>query len=113
MLRIFISSTMKDLANERDQVREKLLSYNFEPVNAEELASSTERSWDALEAEIRSCNVFVLILGERYGWIPTEGPHANEGKSITHLEFEEARRWGIPVLPFLKQLSYDDTDRTS
>ena len=112
-LRIFISSTMKDLVNERSQVRERLISFNFEPVNAEDLPSSTARSWDALEKEIRSCNVFVLLLGERYGWIPTEGPHANEGKSITHLEFEEAERLRIPVLAFLKELSYEDTDRNS
>ena len=110
-LRIFISSTMKDLANERSQVRDKLLSFNFEPVNAENLSSSPDTSWDALEQEIRSCNVFVLLLGERYGWIPTEGPHANEGKSITHLEFEEAKRRRIPVLAFLKKLSYEDTVR--
>lgn len=112
-LRIFISSTMKDLVNERSQVREKLISFNFEPVNAEDLPSSAARSWDALEHEIRSCNVFVLLSGDRYGWIPDDGPHANEGKAITHLEFEEAKRLRIPVLAFLKELSYDDTDRTS
>ena len=36
-LRIFISSTMKDLANERDEVTRRLRSLNFEPVNAESM----------------------------------------------------------------------------
>lgn len=34
-IRVFVSSTMKDLANERDAVVRKIAELNFEPVDAE------------------------------------------------------------------------------
>jgi hypothetical protein len=111
-LRIFISSTMKDLANERDAVCRLLKSYNFEPVNAENLGPTGQSSWDRIQSEIESSNLMVLLLGERYGWIPDSGPKVELKLSVTELEAEEAKGLGIPVLPFLKELSYD-ADRTS
>ncbi len=111
-LRVFISSTMKDLANERGAVRRRLAEFNLEPVNAESWLPDGSKSWERIEKEIKSSDLFVLIVGERYGWIPDKGPKAGLGCSVTHLEVEEARRLGIPVLPFLKELPYD-ADRTS
>jgi uncharacterized protein DUF4062/SIR2-like protein len=103
-LRVFISSTMEDLANERDALREKLLAFNFEPVNAEAMVPSGKPSWTQLRDEIESCDLFLLLLGERYGWIPDDGPKSEEGKAVTELEFDEARRVGLPVFPFVKRL---------
>lgn len=80
----------------------------LEPVNAEAWLPDGTKSWDRIEKEIRSSDVFVLIVGERYGWIPPVG----QGRSVTHLETEAARALSIPILPFLKELSYE-TDRTS
>lgn len=95
---------MKDLANERAEVCSKLEEFNFEPVNAEGLLPNGTGSWQRLEPEIESCDVFVLILGESYGWIPTTGPRASEGKSVTELEYDAAQRVGLPVLAFQKRL---------
>jgi hypothetical protein len=103
---------MKDLANEREAVREKLLEFNFEPVNAEDLGPTGGNSWERIQPEIESSNLVVLLLGERYGWIPKTGPKADLGLSITELEAEEARRLDIPILPFIKRLD-EDADRTS
>jgi DNA-binding PadR family transcriptional regulator len=111
-LRVFLSSTMKDLANERLAVRQRLSDLDLEPVNAEGWGPNGSKSWTRIQGEIESSDLFVLILGERYGWIPDIGPGAGSGLSVTHLEFREARRLQIPVLPFLKHLSYD-TDRLS
>lgn len=107
-LRVFISSTMSDLANERDAVVRKLRSFNFEPVNAEDWAARHERPWDRIEEEIRSSDLFVLILGERYGFEPEEGPGAAEGQSVTHLEYRVARDVEkMPVLVFMKHLDFE------
>lgn len=106
-LRVFISSTMKDLANERNATAEKVQQFNFEPVNAEGWLPDGSKSWTRIEEELLSSHLMVLILGERYGWIPTEGPGANRGLSVTHMEVEAARRADIPILPFLKRLDYD------
>ena len=111
-LRVFISSTMKDLVNERRAVVMRLREFNQEPVNAENWLPDGSRSWTRIAQEIGSSDLFVLILGERYGWVPDSGPGAESGRSVTHLEFEEARRQDLPILVFAKNLPYD-ADRTS
>lgn len=99
---------MKDLGNERLMVEQKIREIDFEPVNAENWLPSGGNSWLKIQEEINSSHIFVLIIGERYGWIPPEGA----GRSVTHLEFLKAREIGLPILPFLKTLSFD-TERES
>jgi hypothetical protein len=111
-LRVFVSSTMKDMRNERFAVLERLSSFNFEPVNAEGWGPVGTKSWPRIQSEIESSDIFVLILGSRYGWMPDKGPKGGLGLSVTHLELKQAQELGIPVLPFLKRLEYDE-DRTS
>lgn len=106
-LRVFISSTMRDLMNERDAVCHKLNGFNFEPVNAEDMLSDGRSSWEKLSSEINTCDIFILILGDRYGWIPDNGSKSEERVSITHLEFKQAISLNIPILTFLKELPYD------
>ncbi|MEM7307689.1 MAG: DUF4062 domain-containing protein [Planctomycetota bacterium] len=105
-LRIFVASTMKDLANERDAVVTLLSKSNFEPVHAENF-QPPGHPWDRIRAELDTCDLFLLLCGETYGFVPDEGPAAEHGKSVTHLEYDEARRLGLPVLPFLKRLDRD------
>jgi hypothetical protein len=111
-IRVFISSTMTDLANERDAIVRKITEFNFEPVNAESWLPNGSRSWERIQQELQSSHVFVLISGERYGWIPNEGPGAAEGLSVTEMETNAARAANIPILPFLKRLDYG-SDSTS
>jgi hypothetical protein len=104
-LRTFISSTMEDLANERELVARKLSDFNFEPVNAETILPNGANSWERISEELESCYLFVLILGDRYGWIPTTGPLASLKVSVTEGEYRRARELKIPVLPFFKRLT--------
>lgn len=112
MIRVFISSTMKDLANERDAVCRHFMENGIEPVNAEGWLPTGAKSWNRIELEIKSCDMFLLILGERYGWIPNAGPMSELGLSVTHLEFREARNNDLRILPFFKRLDYE-TDKSS
>lgn len=50
-LRVFISSTMEDLANERDTVVRKNTEFNFEPVNAVAILPNGATSWDRIFEE--------------------------------------------------------------
>ncbi|NPD65523.1 DUF4062 domain-containing protein [Lichenicola cladoniae] len=111
-IRVFVSSTMDDLANEREAVVEVIKSLNFEPVNTEGILPNGGTSWDVLEPEIRTSLICILIQGERYGWIPMGGYGADKGKSVTHLEIDVAQDQGIPILPFFKKLKYG-ADSTS
>lgn len=103
-LRVFISSTMKDLANERDAVVRRLREFNFEPINAEGWLPSGGRAWDRIQQELESSHLAVLVLGEKYGFIPDHGPGVEQGLSVTHMEYRAARELGITVLPFFKRL---------
>jgi NAD-dependent SIR2 family protein deacetylase len=105
-LRAFISSTMDDLGNERRAVVKTLKKMGVEPVYAEEFATSGDTSWDVIYRELASAHVFVLILGDRYGWVPTSGHGSNLGLSVTHLELRAARELNKPVLVFMKRLAY-------
>ncbi|HET6886416.1 MAG TPA: SIR2 family protein [Candidatus Udaeobacter sp.] len=111
-LRIFVSSTMKDLRNERVEVVQRLKLFNFEAVNAENLSPTGGNSWETIQPEIASSDIMILLLGERYGWIPTAGPGAEHKISVTELEVREARELGKPILAFEKRLD-EDADRTS
>jgi uncharacterized protein DUF4062/SIR2-like protein len=106
-VRVFISSTMKDLANERAAVARQVEQFNFEPVNAENWLPDGSKTWDRIEKELLSSHLVVLILGESYGWIPPEGVGAGQGRSVTHMEATAARKAGIPILAFVKRLDYD------
>ena len=105
-IRVFIASTMKDLRNERRHAAARVRQLNFEPVNAEEWATTGTRPWDRIQKELESCHLFVLILGESYGYVPEKGPGAADGLSVTHMETRRARELGLPILPFLKRLEH-------
>lgn len=62
----------------------------------EHFVSSSEKSLDVCLSDVRRCNLYVLLVGMRYGSIDEE-----TGKSFTELEYEEALRNNIPVLPFV------------
>jgi hypothetical protein len=113
-LKIFVSSTMRDdLENERDLVCTRLRELNFEPVNAESWGPDGSKTWQRIREEIQDSHLFLLLLGKRYGWIPDAGAGAAEKRSVTHMEYLEARKLGLPILPFIKDLDYDTTDRRS
>jgi hypothetical protein len=97
---------MEDLESERELLAIRLKDFNFEPVNAETMLPSGATSWDRISEELETCHILILISGTRYGWIPTSGPLASEGISVTHGEYRAARRLEIPVLPFFKTLKY-------
>jgi hypothetical protein len=105
-LSIFVSSTMEDLANERDAVVQRIAGLNFEPLNAEGLPPTGETSWDRIDRALQRADLLVLILGGRYGWRPREGPGSGDDLSVTHLEFNRARELQIPILVFAKRLEY-------
>lgn len=115
-LRAFISSTQKDLFNERAAVIKCLEDLNIDPVNAERWQPDGKKPWDRIEKEIKTSDIFILILGYSYGRIPTDGPGSELKISITHLEFRTAREEGKgekKILPFLKRLDYETDPKSN
>jgi tetratricopeptide (TPR) repeat protein len=97
---IFISSTIDDLAKAREAVYKGLQALEvFEPRRVEDLPAIAEPSRTVCLEEVRRADAVVLIIGERYGFVPTaKNP---EGLSATHLEYREARKTGRPVFAFI------------
>ena len=93
--KIFISSTIVDLPNERKAALKAVEKAGGFPLMSE--ITMEAQSTDSLTAcldKVKSADVYVLILGGRYGWQP-------EGKeSITELEYQTALANKLPILVF-------------
>ena len=98
MAKVYVSSTRADLEAERQAVIDWLVAARNQPVHSYVASSETVR--DSCLADVDTCDLYVLILGHRYGFQP---PRDNpEGLSITHLEFRRAGQSGIPRIALLR-----------
>lgn len=95
--RVFVSSTMEDLADVRNAVAETIGKYGAEPVMFETLGARSEDSRQAYTTEVRRSDIYLGILSRRYG---TRLP---SGYSATHEEYEEARKHRKEILLFLDE----------
>jgi predicted ATPase len=93
-LRVFVSSTLEELAGERAAVREAIERLRLTPVLFE-LGARPHPPQDVYQGYLAKSDVFVGIYGERYGWI---GP----GMEISGLEDEYLRSAGKPRLLYVK-----------
>jgi len=96
MARIYISSTFKDLEQERRFARDAILTLEHLPRCMENYTAAEERPIEACLKDVRSCQGYVGIFAWRYGFV-----HPAENKSVAHLEYEEAGRRGLPRLIFV------------
>lgn len=84
-LQVFISSTYTDLISERQAAVEAILTAGHIPAGMELFTSGDESQMDVIKQWIDESDVYLLILGARYGTIEPK-----TGKSYTHLEYEYA-----------------------
>ena len=84
-LQVFVSSTFTDLRSERQAAVEAILSSGNIPAGMELFSAGDESQMTVIERWIDESDVYLLILGGRYGSIDEK-----TGKSYTHLEFEYA-----------------------
>ncbi|MCX7110039.1 MAG: TIR domain-containing protein [Proteobacteria bacterium] len=97
--RVFISSTYSDLKEQRQTVFQILRELGHEVIGMEDYSASDHPPLDNSYSEISACDVFIAIIGWRYGYVPKEGNP--ELLSITELEYREALRLAKPCLIFL------------
>lgn len=91
-LQVFVSSTYSDLIDERQAAVEAILTAGHIPAGMELFTSGDESQMEVIKQWIEESDVFLLILGGRYGSVePTTG------KSYIHLEYELAVRLGKPL----------------
>ncbi|GAB6089771.1 DUF4062 domain-containing protein [Spirochaeta dissipatitropha] len=81
---VFISSTYKDLIEERNAAVEAILKAGHIPAGME-LFKAGKSQLETIKEWIDDSDIYLLILGKRYGSIDPE-----TGKSYTQLEYEYA-----------------------
>src|SRR5512137_257762 len=98
---VFVSSTCYDLAQVRQDLRSFFDSLGMVPVLSEFPSFPVDPNIDAIEnclAGVKEkADIFVLIVGGRYG------SETENGKSVTNLEYLEAKVKGIPSYVFVQK----------
>ncbi len=95
-MRVFVSSTFRDLQECREVVHGTLRRLQVDDVAMEYYVAEHERPVDVCLRDVRDCDVYLGIFAWRYG-------HAPDGheRSITELEYRAAVEAGKPCLIFL------------
>lgn len=91
-LQVFVSSTYEDLKEERQAAVEAILTAGHIPAGMELFAAGDESQMNAIRRWIDESDVFLLILGGRYGSLDPKSQ-----KSYIDLEYEYAIEKGKPV----------------
>ena len=104
---VFVSSTCYDLK----QIREDLKDFFEENYGFKTMLSEFDSfPIDPCKGTFENCvenvdkvaDIFVLIVGNRYGYV------MESGKSITNLEYLHAKEKGIPIYVFVDKQLYDN-----
>ena len=100
-MKIFVSSVMQDFEHYREAAKAAVELMNHTPVMAEGFGARPYSSQKACIAEVEQCDLFVLLLGARYGYI-FEGD-----TSVTRAEYEAAKRCGKPIFAFIESVEME------
>lgn len=92
---VFVSSTYKDLKEERLAVTQQLLKMGFIPVGMEQFPASNMSQMEYIKMMLDSCDYYLLILAGKYGTVDTDGI------GFTEKEYDYAIANNIPVMSIL------------
>ncbi|MBX4258845.1 DUF4062 domain-containing protein [Clostridium estertheticum] len=90
-LQVFVSSTYEDLIEERQEAVQAILNSGHLPAGMELFTAGDESQKDTIKKWIDESDVYLLILGGRYGTIDK-----STNKSYTHWEYEYAGKMKKP-----------------
>ncbi len=102
-LRVFVSSTLKELEPERAAVRAAIESLQMAPVMFE-LGARPHPPRELYRSYLAQSDVFVGIYAERYGWVAP-------GEDISGLEDEYALSGPLPHLMYIKEPAPEREER--
>jgi len=115
--RVFLSSTFYDLKQVRSSLQSFIASLGYDPVLSEKgsIAYSPDVALDeSCYREAKGCDIFVLIIGGRYGsevsesdGVETKGFYERY-ESITRKEYESAVERDIPTYVLLEKSVFSD-----
>ena len=94
-LRAYISSPYANLTRFRKAAYDTLRKLGYDAIAMEDYVAADVAPLDKVRADVRSCDLYIGILGFNYGSIPK-----GEQISFTECEFNEATNAGITRLMF-------------
>lgn len=100
-LQVFISSTYTDLQEERQAAVEAILRAGHIPAGMELFTAGDKSQLAVIQRWIDESDVYLLILGGRYGSIESESQ-----KSYVQLEYEYASARGKPIFAIVIDDAY-------
>jgi predicted ATPase len=102
-LRVFVSSTLRELAVERTAAREAISSLRLAPILFEQ-GARPHAPRDLYSAYVDQCDVFVAIYWQSYGWVAPDA-------EISGLEDELNLAQGKPMLLYVKEPAPEREER--
>ncbi|MEI8381518.1 MAG: DUF4062 domain-containing protein [Planctomycetota bacterium] len=96
-LKVFISSTSKDLRSFRAEVKDALLDRGVYPVVKEHFGPTHLLLSDYLREQLRDCDAVICIVGFLFGGAP-DGQEESPRRSWTQLEYDYATSNRIPLV---------------
>ena len=93
---VFVSSTYKDLTEERQTVIQMILNLNHFPAGMEMFPAANEDQWRLIQRVIDESDYYIVVVGGRYGAVDE-----SSGISYTEREYDYAIATNTPVLGFL------------
>jgi len=92
---VFISSTFRDLQEERQAVLRAILELDHMPAGMELFPAADDTAWELIKDVIESSDYYALIVGGRYGSLD------EAGIGYTEKEYDYATSLKKPVIPLL------------
>jgi predicted ATPase len=102
-LRVFVSSTLQELAPERDAVRDTVRRLRLTPVMFES-GSRPHPPRELYRSYLAQSDVFVGLYWQSYGWVAP-------GEEVSGLEEEYELAWELPKLIYIKSPAADREPR--
>jgi tetratricopeptide (TPR) repeat protein len=100
-MRVFISSTSKDLEPHRLAAADVIRDAQSEPIGMEHFPADPRPIIQVCRDAVGQCDLVILLQAFRQGWVPELKKGGDGQTSITGLEIAAADEFGTPVLAFL------------
>ncbi len=94
---VFMSSTFRDLIEERQAALQAVLELDHMPAGMELFPATDDSTWQLIKDVIDASDYYVVIVGGRYGSLDATG------LGYTEREYDYAVSCGKPVIPLLHQ----------
>lgn len=104
--RVFVSSTCYDLKHIRENLKYFIKNLGYESVLSDDgdvYYDTESHTHDACLKEVETCQIFILIIGGRYG-----GEFNNSDKSITNHEYKVAVEKELPIFTLVESAVYGE-----